>query len=94
MKFQWQIFDKIEKPAISEHIMKVGFMFPNNDVSRYVAARLVESNFRVEFFCPERLDVEAASSIISELSILGWERNRLDAEDEAFRKAINILNFL
>ena len=91
MKFQWQIFDKI---AISEHIIKVGFRFPNNDVSRYVAARLLESNFKVEFFCPERLDVEAASSIISELSILGWERNRLDAEDEAFRKAINMLNFL
>ena len=94
MKFQWQIFDKIEKPAISEHIMKVGFMFLNNEFSRYVAARLVESNFRVDFFCPERLDVEAVSSIISELSILGWERNRLDAEDETFRKAINMLHFL
>ena len=30
--------------------MKVGFLFPNNEVARYTAARLLETKFDVEFF--------------------------------------------
>lgn len=70
--------------------MKVGFLFPNNEAARYAAARLIETKFDVEFFCPEKIDLDAASCIISELNILSWEQTLLRNEDNAFRKSIKI----
>ena len=70
--------------------MKVGFLFPDNEVARYTAARLIETKFDVEFFCPEKLDVDAATDIIAELNILSWEQTLLRHVDNAFRKSIKI----
>ena len=61
------------KNDISEFKMKVRFLFPNSEVSRNLAARLLESNIEVEFFCPDKLDVEVAQNIIFEMNILGRE---------------------
>ena len=75
---------------VSDIKMKVGFLFPNNEAARYAAARLIETKFDVEFFCPEKIDLDAASCIISELNILSWEQTLLRNEDNAFRKSIKI----
>ena len=70
---------------ISEFKMKVGFIFPNSEVSRNLAARLLESNIEVEFFCPDKLDVEVAQNIIFEMNILGRE---LENNECRFREVV------
>ena len=65
--------------------MKVGFLFPNSEVSRNLAARLLESNIEVEFFCPDKLDVEVAQNIIFEMNILGRE---LENNECRFREVV------
>ena len=70
---------------ISEFKMKVGFLFPNSEVSRNLAARLLESNIEVEFFCPDKLDVEVAQNIIFEMNILGRELGNTECR---FREVI------
>ena len=70
---------------ISEFKMKVGFLFPNSEVSRNLAARLLESNIEVEFFCPDKLDVEVAQNIIFEMNILGRE---LENNECRFREVV------
>ena len=73
------------KKDISEFEMKVGFLFPNSEVSRNLAARLLESNIEVEFFCPDKLDVEVAQNIIFEMNILGRE---LENNECRFREVV------
>ena len=57
--------------------MKVGFVFPCTEVARSVAVRLLETGVSVEFFCPEKLDVDICSNIIYELNIVGAEQDIL-----------------
>ena len=78
------------KNDVSEFKMKVGFLFPNSEVSRNLAARLLESNIEVEFFCPDKLDVEVAQNIIFEMNILGRELGNTECR---FREVVkNIKN--
>ena len=78
------------KNDISEFKMKVGFLFPNSEVSRNLAARLLESNIEVDFFCPDKLDVEVAQNIIFEMNFLGRELGNTECR---FREVVkNIKN--
>ena len=64
--------------------MKVGLIFPCTEVARTVSMRLLETNCDVEFFCPEKLDLDICSNIVYELNIIGTEQNELRGSESSF----------
>ena len=64
--------------------MKVGFIFPNGTVSRFTAAKLLETGYEVAFYCPETADLDIAKGLIFELNIIAKEVNQTRNIDQSF----------
>ena len=54
--------------------MKAAFLYPNSQPARFTAGKLLESGFKVLFYCPEVVDLDVAENMIFELNIVGMEQ--------------------
>ena len=64
--------------------MKVGFMHPNNETSRFLATKLLETGNEVAFLCSDKLDLDIAENIIFELNMIGVEQDKLRSRQKSF----------
>ena len=64
--------------------MKIAILFPNNESSRYIGAKLLETRNDVAFYCPDKVHLEIAQDMIFELNILGKEQNQLRGQENSF----------
>ena len=65
-------------------MMRVGILFPNNETSRFLGIRLLESGIGVKFLCPQQLDEDVAKDIIADLEIVGKEQDTLQGREKSF----------
>ena len=49
--------------------MKVAILFPKNEACRFISAKLLETAYSVTFYCPDKVDLDAASNMIFELNV-------------------------
>ena len=65
--------------------MKVGFIHPNNETSRFLATKLLEIGNDVAFLCcSDKLDLDIAKNIIFELNMIGVEQDKLRSRQKSF----------
>ena len=64
--------------------MKVGFIHPNNETSRFLATKLLETGNEVAFLCSDKLDLDIAENIIFELNMIGVEQDKLRSRQKSF----------
>ena len=49
--------------------MKAAFLYPSSQPARFTAGKMLESGFKVLFYCPEVVDLDIAENMIFELNI-------------------------
>ena len=64
--------------------MKAAFLYPNSQAARFIAGKMLESGFKVVFYCPEVVDLDQAESMIFELNIVGMEQDELRMVKDSF----------
>ena len=51
--------------------MKVAILYPFSESSRSLCSKLLETGYDVNFYCPERVDLDLAQNMIFEMNIIG-----------------------
>ena len=64
--------------------MKVGIPYPSSQSARFITGKLLESGYKVVFYCPEAIDVEAAENMITEFHLVGLEQDELRITVDSF----------
>ena len=64
--------------------MKGGIPYPRSQSARYITGRLLETGYKVVFYCPEAIDVEAAENMITEFQFVGLEQDELRITVDTF----------
>ena len=64
--------------------MKVAIMYPNSESTRFLCSKLLETGYKVVFYCPDSCDLDIAQNMICEMNILGTEQNTLRGVDDSF----------
>ena len=64
--------------------MKIGVLYPCTESARFLSAKLLENGYVVTFFCPDKFDVDIASSMIEELKLIGKEQDNRRSRENSF----------
>ena len=64
--------------------MKAAFLYPNSQPARFTAGKLLESGFKVLFYCPDVVDLDQAENMIFELTMVGMEQDELRMVKDSF----------